>query len=109
MAMANVIIDEGLTDQDFTVSTLSADEEFAELAKKYTPEEVEKVSWAPADKIREVARLYATSKPSLIAIGRGGNSAGGEKSNAGLAHVACYLLPAWPLRSIWCQGLRHQH
>lgn len=93
MAMANVIIDEGLTDQDFIGKHTFGYEEFAELAKKYTPEEVEKVSWAPADKIREVARLYATSKPSLIAIGRGGNSAGGEKSNAGwlMSRAICCL------------------
>ena len=98
------------THQDFIGKHPFGYEEFAELAKKYTPEEVEKVSWAPADKIREVARLYATSKPSLIAIGRGGNSAGGEKSNAGWLNVReRILLPAWPLRSIWCQGLRHQH
>ncbi len=83
LAMANVIIDEGLVDQDFIDSYTYGYDEFKELVAKYTPEEVEKISWAPADKVREVARLYATEKPAMLCIGRGGNSSGGSTSNAG--------------------------
>lgn len=83
LAMANVIIEENLQDQEFIDAHTYGYDEFAALVKKYTPEEVQKISWAPADKIREIARLYAKTKPALIAIGRGGNSAGGKNSNAG--------------------------
>ena len=78
LAMANVIIEENLQDQEFIDAHTYGYDEFAALVKKYTPEEVQKISWAPADKIREIARLYAKTKPALIAIGRGGNSAGGK-------------------------------
>ena len=83
LAMANVIINEGLIDQAFIDQHTFGYEEFKDLVAKYTPEEVEKISWAPADKVREVARLYATTKPAMLCIGRGGNSAGGRESNAG--------------------------
>lgn len=93
MAMANVIIEEGLVDEEFIKDHTYGYEDFAKAAKKYTPEEVEKITWTPADKIREVARLYATTKPAMIAIGRGGNSAGGKNSNAGwlMSRTICCL------------------
>lgn len=83
LAMANVIITEGLADKEFIEKHTFGYDEFEQLALKYTPEEVEKVCWTPADRIREVARLYATMKPAMLCIGRGGNSAGGSTSNAG--------------------------
>lgn len=83
LAMANVIITEGLQDQAFIDAHTYGYEDFKELALKYTPEVVERISWAPADKIREVARLYASNKPAMLCIGRGGNSAGGPNSDAG--------------------------
>ena len=83
LAMANVIIEEGLQDDEFIEKYTYGYEEFAELAKKYTPEEVEKITWTPAEMIRQVAREYATTKPALMAIGRGGNQTGGANSHAG--------------------------
>ena len=93
LAMANVIIEENLVDQAFIDEHTYGYEEFKALAVKYTPEDVEKITWAPADKVRELAREYATAKPSMIAIGRGGNSAGGKRSNAGwmMSRAICCL------------------
>lgn len=95
MAMANVIITEGLQDQDFIDKYTVGYEEYKELALKYTPELVEKISWTPADKIREAARLYATTKPAMIEIGRGGNQTGGANSDAGwmMGRAVACLLP----------------
>ena len=83
LAMANVIINEGLQDQDFIDKYTVGYEDFKNLALKYTPELVEKIAWAPAEKVREAARLYATMKPAMIEIGRGGNQTGGANSDAG--------------------------
>lgn len=82
LAMCNVIIEEGLEDKQFIADHTFGYEEFKELVKKYDPETVEKITWCPADRIREAARIYATNKPGMILIGRGGNQTGG-RSNAG--------------------------
>lgn len=95
LAMANVIITEGLQDQDFIDKYTVGYEDFKELALKYTPELVEKISWAPADRIRQAARLYATTKPAMIEIGRGGNQTGGKDSDAGwmMGRAIACLMP----------------
>lgn len=95
MAMANVIITEGLQDQEFIDKYTVGYEEFKEVALRYTPELVEQITWTPADKIREVARLYATTKPAMIEIGRGGNQTGGKNSDAGwmMGRAVTCLIP----------------
>jgi anaerobic selenocysteine-containing dehydrogenase len=40
-----------------------------EYVEEYTPEKVEKITWVPADKIREASRMYATIKPACLAVG----------------------------------------
>ncbi|MFC2018193.1 molybdopterin-dependent oxidoreductase [Chloroflexota bacterium] len=66
LGMLNVIINEGLYDKEFVHNWTSGFEELAEHVKRYTPEDVEKITWVPAEKIREVARVYATTKPACI-------------------------------------------
>jgi anaerobic selenocysteine-containing dehydrogenase len=83
LAMANVIIEEDLMDKDFIANHTYGFEEFRDLVKKYTPEAVEKVAWAPADRVRTAARWYATMKPAMLCEGRGGNQTGGKNSNSG--------------------------
>lgn len=83
LAMCNVIINEGLEDKDFIAQHTYGYDEFKELVMKYDPETVEKITWTPADRIRKAARLYATMKPAMICVGRGGNQAGSADSNAG--------------------------
>ncbi|QQS40443.1 MAG: molybdopterin-dependent oxidoreductase [Acidobacteriota bacterium] len=65
-AMANVIISEGLTDNEFIARSTVDFEKVRETVAKYTPEEAEKVTGAPAELIREAARLYATTKKAGI-------------------------------------------
>ena len=83
LAMCNVIITEGLQDQEFIDRYTYGYDEFKELVERYTPEEVEKICWTPADRIREAARLYAGTKKALLCVGRGGNQTGGDRSNSG--------------------------
>jgi anaerobic selenocysteine-containing dehydrogenase len=83
LGMANVIITEGLADETFIAKYTTGYEEYKQLALQYPPEKVEEITWCPADRIRTAARLYATTKPALIQMGRGGNYSAGTGSNAG--------------------------
>lgn len=65
-AMAHVIIKEGLTDQNFIEHHTENFENVIAAVKDYTPEEAEKVTGVPAEDIRAVARMYATTKKAGI-------------------------------------------
>jgi len=69
LGFLNVIIGESLYDKDFVEKWTYGFEDLAEHVKQYTPEKVSEITWVPADLIRETARLYATSKPSVIQWG----------------------------------------
>ncbi len=65
-AIANVIISEGLHDQAFVDKHTKGFDTISEKVKNYTPEEAEKVTGVPAEDIRAVARMYATTKHAGI-------------------------------------------
>jgi len=64
--MMNVIIAEGLHDQNFVESRTEGFEELKKTVEKYTPEYVEEISGIPAEKLVEAARLYANAKAASI-------------------------------------------
>jgi formate dehydrogenase major subunit len=70
-AMLNVIVTEGLVDETFIADRTSGYAELAENVKKFTPEAMAPICGIDAQTIREVARLYATSKGSMILWGMG--------------------------------------
>jgi formylmethanofuran dehydrogenase subunit B/formate hydrogenlyase subunit 6/NADH:ubiquinone oxidoreductase subunit I/ferredoxin len=70
-AMIHAIIDEGLVNEAFIRDRTSGYEALAENAKAFSPEKMAPVCGIPAGTIREVARLYATSKASIILWGMG--------------------------------------
>ena len=70
-AMLNVIVAEGLVDEQFIADRTSGYAELAENVKKFTPEAMAPICGIDAQTIREVARLYATSKGSMILWGMG--------------------------------------
>lgn len=70
-AMAHVIIEEGLCDEEFIALHTTGYEELKTFVEKYTPEYGEEISHVPADTIREAARLYAKGEPSMILYGMG--------------------------------------
>lgn len=51
------------------VSVRPAWELFKERVSEYSPERVAEITWVPAEKIREAARLFATTKPAVIQWG----------------------------------------
>jgi anaerobic selenocysteine-containing dehydrogenase/TorA maturation chaperone TorD len=69
LGMLNVIISEDLYDRDFVEVWTTGFENLREHVKAYPPEEVEKITWVPAEKIREAARIYAKSKPACLVLG----------------------------------------
>ena len=65
-ALANVIVSEGLYDQEFVDKHTKGFDAVCAKVKDYTPEEAEKVTGVPAEDIRTVARMYATTKHAGI-------------------------------------------
>jgi len=69
MAMMNVIIEEGLVDQDYVDNYTKGFSELAEKAKERTPEWAEEITGIKAEDIRKLAKEYASTQPSAIRIG----------------------------------------
>ncbi len=70
-SLLHVIVDEGLTDEKFIAERTHHFEEIKANVADYSPEKMESVTGIPAATVREVARLYATSKASMIFWGMG--------------------------------------
>jgi len=70
-AMLHVIVEEGLVEKAFIRDRTSGYEALAENVKKFSPEAMAPICGIDAQTIREVARLYATSKASIILWGMG--------------------------------------
>jgi formate dehydrogenase major subunit len=70
-AMMHVIIEEGLTDDDFIAARTTGFDEVRRVVGAYSPEAVERVCGVSAAEIRAAARLYATSQGSMIFWGMG--------------------------------------
>jgi len=66
LAMANVIIEEKLYDQDFVANYTYGFEEYREYVKQFSAEKGEEITAVPAGKIREAARLYAAASTASI-------------------------------------------
>jgi formate dehydrogenase major subunit len=70
-AMLHTIVEEGLVNEAFVRDRTSGFEALKENVAKYPPEKMAPICGVPAQTIREVARLYATSKGSMILWGMG--------------------------------------
>jgi len=70
-AMMHVIVSEGLVDEAFIASRTIGYEELRKNVEGYPPELMAPICGIDAEVIREVARLYATSKASMILWGMG--------------------------------------
>ncbi len=70
-AMMFVIVHEGLVDQAFIEARTDGYDALVANVQGYSPEAMAPVCGIPADTIRAVARLYATSRASMILWGMG--------------------------------------
>lgn len=71
LAMAHTIIDEGLYDKDFVEKWLLGFDKIKKHVEPLMPQWAEKITSVPADRIRELARLYAKTKGAVIVDGNG--------------------------------------
>ncbi len=71
LSMINVIIEEELYNKEFVENWCHGFAELRERAKEYPPEKVTEITWLPAEKIREAARLYAQNTPAVTTNGMG--------------------------------------
>lgn len=71
LAMINVIINENLYDKDFVAHWTVGFDQLANHVQRYTPEWASKICEVPAQQIRDLARLYATTKPAILQHGIG--------------------------------------
>ncbi|PKB81472.1 MAG: formate dehydrogenase subunit alpha [SAR202 cluster bacterium Io17-Chloro-G9] len=68
--IAQVILAEGLLDQDFVTNRTEDFEEWSQVVDSYTPERVEQTTNVPAEDIIQAARLYARPPVPPFAKGR---------------------------------------
>lgn len=66
LGMINTILNDKLYDKEFVAKWCYGFDKLSEHAKKYPPEKVAEITWLPADKIREAARVYASTKPAVL-------------------------------------------
>ncbi len=69
--MMNVILTEGLADQEFIANRTENFDELAKVLEKYTPEYVSPICGVPAEDIRKAARIYATAEAGSICYAMG--------------------------------------
>jgi formate dehydrogenase major subunit len=70
-AMMHTIVDEGLVNDAFVQDRTSGYEDLKKNVAGYSPEAMAPVCGIPAETIREVARVFATSRGSMILWGMG--------------------------------------
>jgi len=89
LALANVIISEGLYDADFVANWAVGFSEFSALVATRTPEWAAPITGISASMIRQVARELATTKPAVVDAwsgpGQHMNGAEGSRAIAALA------------------------
>lgn len=66
LGMIHVIINEELYDKEFVEKWCYGFNELKQHVREYSPDKVAEITWLPADKIREAARLYANTKPAVL-------------------------------------------
>lgn len=72
MGLINVIVENGWEDKEFIANRVAGYEEMVEVAKKYTPEEVENITGIPAAQTLKVAEILAKNRPASLTWCMGG-------------------------------------
>ena len=70
-AFANVLISEGLYDQDYVANYAEGFEEYKEHVAKYTPEYTAEITGLDPELVREAMRMYAAAPSATILWGMG--------------------------------------
>ena len=70
-AMINTIITEGLADEQYIAGYTEGYDELKAKIKEFTPEKMAPICGIPAETLRDVARIYARARASIIFWGMG--------------------------------------
>jgi formate dehydrogenase major subunit len=70
-AMLHTIVEEDLIDREFVDARTTGFDDLVQTLRPYSPEAMQHLCGIPAHEIRDVARLYATSRASMIFWGMG--------------------------------------
>jgi anaerobic selenocysteine-containing dehydrogenase len=89
--LMHVIFKEGLHDQEFCDRWIHGIEELKRYVKDFTPERTEQITWVPAKKTIDAARLYAANRPGGLMVNAQGTT---HDSNATNNHRAILMVPA---------------
>jgi anaerobic selenocysteine-containing dehydrogenase len=89
--LMHVIFEEGLEDKDFCQKWIHGIDELKAYVKDFPPQRVEKITWVPAQKIIDAARLYAGNPPGGMMTGAQGTT---HDLNATNNHRAILMIPA---------------
>ncbi|MDX9786136.1 MAG: molybdopterin-dependent oxidoreductase [Desulfobacterales bacterium] len=91
LAFMHVIITEGLYDKAFVEKWTYGFDKLKLHVDSFTPEWAEKITWIPANQIKDLARMYASIKPATILSP---HNAIEESGNAVQNHRAISILQA---------------
>ena len=86
----HVIVAEGLHDAEYLDQHATGFDALRARLSEYPPERVAAITGVPAERVRWLARLYATTKPAFIRLGNGLQ----HHSNGGMAIRTIACLPA---------------
>jgi len=89
--LMHVIFEEGLEDKEFCKKWIHGIDELKAYVREFPPERVEKITWVPAQKIIDAARLYAGNSPGGMMVGAQGTT---HDLNATNNHRAILMIPA---------------
>jgi anaerobic selenocysteine-containing dehydrogenase len=90
LGMAHVIMEKGLYDAAFADDWTHGFGEFREYVRKFSPPEVEKITWVKAEKIERLAEDLAKPRTSLLL------HTGLEYTNSGVQNIRALLI-LWAL------------
>ena len=89
LAMLNVVVNEKLIDKEFVERWCYGYDKLKDHVQKYTPEWAENITGVSSKQIKEIARLYATTKRASIDLGNGIEHT--PSSNDGIRAVAILI------------------
>jgi formate dehydrogenase alpha subunit len=69
--LMNIIITEGLADQEFIANRTEGFDELKEVVAKYTPDVVERISGIPQEELRQAALMYGQAESAAIVYAMG--------------------------------------
>jgi anaerobic selenocysteine-containing dehydrogenase len=90
LGMANVLLEDGSCDMAFADDWMEGFGDFREYVKRFTPREVERITWVKADRLVKLAREMARSKTALLL------HTGLEYTDSGVQNVRA-ILTLWVL------------